>query len=172
MISIRSLNAGWIDDIVFDVAINITFDSHIPFLGNCHKKNCFLIRILIKQMMDHLDCLLITYQSHLRQIQDLMYPPFSDFEEFFRHHLFRSNLDSSRKPPREMRTYSLPKASATDLPIEVLPTPGGPVKHILVTSYHFAILKLNALSFFSPLLTQNDPDLRFSARFRSKLSLE
>ncbi|MCY1460165.1 hypothetical protein D9M71_776980 [compost metagenome] len=38
---------------------------------------------------------------------------------------------SSRKPPKEMRTYSLPKASATERPIEVLPTPGGPVKHII-----------------------------------------
>jgi hypothetical protein len=37
---------------------------------------------------------------------------------------------SSRRPQREMQTYSLPKASATDFPIEVL-TPGGPVKQMI-----------------------------------------
>jgi hypothetical protein len=103
-------------------------------------------------MMDHLDCLLITYQSHLRQIQDLMYPPFQTLKNSSRHRTYVGSMPSNFRlitNLQEMRTYSLPKASATDLPIEVLPTPGGPVKHIIGTSYHFAILKLlNALSFF------------------------
>ena len=37
--------------------------------------------------------------------------------------------DSSLSPPKEILTYSLPKASAIDFPNEVLPTPGGPFKH-------------------------------------------
>ena len=34
--------------------------------------------------------------------------------------------DSSLNPPRDILTYSLPKAFAIDLPNDVFPTPGGP----------------------------------------------
>ncbi|AKU74417.1 hypothetical protein ACX55_1 [Francisella tularensis subsp. tularensis] len=37
--------------------------------------------------------------------------------------------DSSRTPPKAIRTYSRPVALAIDCPIDVLPTPGGPTKH-------------------------------------------
>ncbi len=38
---------------------------------------------------------------------------------------------SSCKPPNDMRMYLRPSDSATDLPNEVLPTPGGPTKQMM-----------------------------------------
>ena len=37
---------------------------------------------------------------------------------------------SSLTPPRQILTYSLPSAFATDLAIDVLPVPGGPARHM------------------------------------------
>jgi hypothetical protein len=82
------------------------------------------------------------------------------------------NLRLISKPPKEIRTYSL-ASKATDLPIDVLPTPGGPVKQIIVISYHFAILKLqDVLSFFNFLVFKMISDLIFFLCFKSKLSFE
>ena len=59
---------------------------------------------------------------------------------------------SSRKPPNEIRTYSLPKASATDFPIEVLPTPGGPYKHKIgdfISFLNFKTAKCSMIRFLT-----------------------
>ena len=38
---------------------------------------------------------------------------------------------SSLTPPKDILTKSLPVAFAIDFPKDVLPTPGGPTKHII-----------------------------------------
>ena len=83
--------------------------------------------------------------------------------------------DSSRKPPREIRTYSLPKASAIDRPIEVFPTPGGPVKQIIgdfMSFRNFKTAKCSIILFLTSSRPKWSLSKIFWARFKSKLSLE
>jgi hypothetical protein len=52
-------------------------------------------------------------------------------------HLCPLRIDTSFSPPKEIRIYFLSKHSAIDLAIDVLPTPGGPNKHIVLEDTKF-----------------------------------
>jgi hypothetical protein len=130
-------------------------------------------------MMDHLDCLLITYQSHLRQIQDLMFQPFKLWiilPGIAPIGFSMSSSQDSRANHQEKCTYSLPATERTNRFYPHLRS-----CQTNNWDYHFAILKLlNVLSFFSfTSSNQNDRDLDFlsvltklSLKIRSKVTLK
>ena len=60
--------------------------------------------------------------------------------------------DSSWIPPKDILTNSLPKASAIDLPSEVLPTPGAPTKQMIgdfISPFNFRTAKYSKILFFT-----------------------
>ena len=137
MISILSLNAGWIVDKSFAVAINNTLDKSYSISTKLSWKVSFCSGSRTSKSAEEgspcpdLPTLSISSKTNTGLEEPTFFRLLINFPGIAPIYVFLCPLisDSSWSPPKDILTYFLPIASAIDFPNEVLPTPGGPYKH-------------------------------------------